>query len=139
MNVEAFSKYLKKLRGSYSIRYVAEKTGISNAYLSQLESGKRDNPHPDILKKLAKFYNIPVLELLKNAGYLDEDTGEESYEQKINIKYLQVINDPKFSFGSRLNEKDYDLDTKRFIVEMYEELTGNKILDRSKKQRRKKS
>jgi len=75
------AKYLKELRGKMSIRHVAENTGISNAYLSQIEGGKRDNPHPDVLKKLAKFYEIRVIKLLEKAGYLDEDiTSEETYE-----------------------------------------------------------
>lgn len=126
--MQELSKYLKKLRGEMSIRQVAEKTGISNAYLSQLESGKRNNPHPEVLKKLAKFYEIPVIEFLKKAGYLDEDNDEEeTYEEKIDRLFQYVKNQPDFRFGTRLKGK-YDLDTKRFIIEMYEKLRNKKLM-----------
>ncbi|MEW6536421.1 MAG: helix-turn-helix domain-containing protein [Candidatus Auribacterota bacterium] len=126
--MQELSEYLKKLRGNLSIRNLSEKTGISNAYLSQLESGKRDSPHPEILKKLARFYGIPVIEILKHAGYLDDEMDEkESYEEKVDRLFLHVINDPEFQYGTRM-KCQYDLAAKRFIIEMYEKLTGKKLL-----------
>ncbi len=114
------SKYIKKLRGKMSIRQVAEKTGISNAYLSQLESGKRDNPHPEVLKKLAKFFGIPVVEFLKIAGYLDDKkTKEETYEQRIEKAFSHVINDPRFNTGSCINPGDLSLDVKKYVLKLY--------------------
>ena len=70
------SQYLKILRGDLSIRRLSVITKISIAYLSQLESGKRKNPHPKILQKLADFYFIPVLELFRRAGYLRDSEIE---------------------------------------------------------------
>jgi transcriptional regulator with XRE-family HTH domain len=64
--------YLKSIRGKISIRKVAEAIGCSNAYLSQLETGNRVKPNITILKKLSKFYGIPLLEIYKNCGLLDE-------------------------------------------------------------------
>ncbi len=40
-----------------TLRQVEEKTGISNAYLSQLENGKMKNPSHTIVIKLQSFYN----------------------------------------------------------------------------------
>lgn len=40
----------------YTLRYVQEKTGISNAYLSQLENGKIKKPSYDTVRKLFMFY-----------------------------------------------------------------------------------
>jgi len=123
------AKYLKKLRGDLSIRQLAKGTGISNAYLSQMESGEKESPHPEILKKLAQYYKLPMLEFLKQAGYLtDNEAVETPMEEKIEQAFLRVISDPAFKFGTRLKNK-YDLDGKRFIVEMYEKLTKKKILD----------
>lgn len=122
------SKYLKKLRGKLSIRHIAEKTGISNAYLSQLEGGKRDNPHPDVLKKLAKFYELPVIELLKKAGYLDEDNnGEETYEEKIDRLFQYITNKPDYKYGHRIKGA-VTTDVKKFVIEMYEKVSGETLL-----------
>lgn len=126
--MQELSIYLKKLRGEMSIRQVAEKTGISNAYLSQLESGKRDNPHPEILKKLAKFYGIPIIELLKKSGYLEEDIGEEeTYEEKINRLFQYVANNPNYKYGHRI-KGPLTTEVKKFVIEMYEKVSGEDLL-----------
>lgn len=63
---------LRRIRGvrGHSLRKVEELTGISNAYLSQLESGKAEHPSPHVLHKLAACYEVPYEELMKVAGYL---------------------------------------------------------------------
>jgi transcriptional regulator with XRE-family HTH domain len=127
--MQNLAKYLKKLRGKMSIRQLAKSTEISNAYLSQMESGEKENPHPEILKKLAHYYKLPVIEFFRQAGYLNDETDTEiSMEEKIEQAFLRVISNPDFKFGTRLKNK-YDLEGKRFIVEMYEKLTGETLLD----------
>ena len=59
----------RKLKG-LSLREVEERTGISNAYLSQLETGKAENPSPHVLHKLSEVYDVPYESLMKAAGYL---------------------------------------------------------------------
>lgn len=39
-----------------TLRYVEEKTGISNAYMSLLENGKIKNPSFSVIEKLSTFY-----------------------------------------------------------------------------------
>ena len=74
--VEKLSKELKNIRKlrRLSLREVEEKTGISNAYLSQLERGEAENPTPQKLQKLAKCYDVPYVDLMKAAGYLKAGT-----------------------------------------------------------------
>jgi len=69
-----FGEYLKMLREKQrmSLRDVERRTGVSNAYLGQIEQDKRPPPHPNILKKLASVYDVSVYELMTAAGYLDE-------------------------------------------------------------------
>lgn len=64
--------YLREVREAkgYSIRYVAEKSGVSNAYISQIETGKRANPHPNVLRNISEALNISYIYLMKKAGYL---------------------------------------------------------------------
>ena len=52
-----------------TLRAVEEETGISNAYLSQLEHGKIKTPAPRNLYKLAELYRVPYELLMELAGY----------------------------------------------------------------------
>ena len=63
--------YLKRIRKeqNLTLRAVQERTGISNAYLSQLENDKIAHPSPKILYKLAKCYRISYEHLMELAGY----------------------------------------------------------------------
>lgn len=64
-NISCSLKLCRKLKG-LSLRDVEEKTGISNAYLSQLETGKIKEPSFSIVIKLCKFYNITIDDLLES-------------------------------------------------------------------------
>lgn len=58
--IEAMLLDLKgsRLRAGFKrLRDVEERTGISNAYLSQLESGKIDNPSYKLVRNLYFLYN----------------------------------------------------------------------------------
>ena len=52
-----------------SLRDVERKTKISNPYLSQLESGKIQNPAPKVLYDLAQLYEISYVDLMRLADY----------------------------------------------------------------------
>ena len=52
-----------------TLRAVEKETGISNAYLSQLEHGKIQTPAPQNLHKLASLYRVPYEILMELAGY----------------------------------------------------------------------
>jgi transcriptional regulator with XRE-family HTH domain len=65
------SEYLADVRkqAGLSLRAAEAATGISNAYLSQLENGKIQEPSPILLDKLAELYHVDYLMLLDLAGY----------------------------------------------------------------------
>lgn len=117
-----FGQFLKSLREQKGVSLVdVEKaTGISNAYLSQLETGSRRRlPPPERLRLIADYYNVSAQELLKAAGYLEEKDVEETYEQKIDKLFTHIINDPDLKSGVRIDPKGVSLDIKRFIVEIH--------------------
>jgi transcriptional regulator with XRE-family HTH domain len=60
------SKQIRKLREARGLTQVelAEKAGITQAYLSALENGTRTNPKLDLLRDLAKALKTDVAELL---------------------------------------------------------------------------
>lgn len=72
MTVNRLASELKQLREvhGYSLRQVEEATGVSNAYLSQLERGAAARPSPHKLAKLADFYKVAYEQLMELAGYL---------------------------------------------------------------------
>lgn len=63
-----FLKAARQAKG-FTLREVENLTGISNAYLSQLESGKVKQPSPINLNKLSKVYEIPYEVLMEKVGY----------------------------------------------------------------------
>lgn len=66
--------YIKKARTDrrMSLRDVEEATGkdVSNAYLSQLESGKITKPSPHVLFALSSALSVPYEALMERAGYI---------------------------------------------------------------------
>lgn len=58
-----------RLAKGLSLRAVEEATGISNAYLSQLESGKVKQPSPVTLHDLSELYGVSYANLMVLAGY----------------------------------------------------------------------
>jgi transcriptional regulator with XRE-family HTH domain len=128
--METFGPYMRQLRKSQglTLKQVETQAKVSNAYISQIERGLRNPPHPDILKRLAKAYDVQHRELLIAAGYLEEDSAEIAKRREIEKAYEHVRTDPKFKQGTRLKGTHISLETKRFIVEMYEKLTERKLL-----------
>ena len=57
---------LKSIRKKHnmSIAKLSEETGITSAYISMLENGKKHNPSLDILKRIAEALNTPLAELI---------------------------------------------------------------------------
>ena len=100
---------LKKTRKIWTLtlRDVQKKTGISNAYLSQLENNKIANPFPKILHQLAKLYELSYDTLMSLAGYpspsrtkpafrMQEDLNELTAEEKERVlEYIQFLKSRK--------------------------------------------
>lgn len=96
---------LKKI----TLRAAETLTGISNAYLSQLENDKIKKPSADILHKLAIAYKIDFNYLLQIAGLVEKPTTENvsfgnfvfskenltKDEEEELLQYLQFMRDRK--------------------------------------------
>lgn len=55
-------KWCRKVKQK-TLREVEEATGVSNAYISQLETGKITDPGVNSLSKLAKYYGVTLDDL----------------------------------------------------------------------------
>jgi transcriptional regulator with XRE-family HTH domain len=66
-------------RKGLTLRVVEQAMGVSNAYLSQIESGKIKQPSPVALHRLTQLYGVSYADAMRFAGYPlpDEDIREE--------------------------------------------------------------
>lgn len=85
-------------RANISLRKLADKAGISNPYLSQIERGLR-KPSAEILKSIARGLSIQAESLYSRAGLLEEGfsppTVVEAVEtdEQLNQRQKQVLLD----------------------------------------------
>lgn len=70
---ETVGQVIKRLRvdKGLKMRELERATGVSQPYLSQIESTVR-HPSPEVLSKIAPVLKVSKLYLYKAAGYLDE-------------------------------------------------------------------
>lgn len=77
-------KLIKSLRKEKGLTLVelSKLSGVSNSYLSQVENDQF-NPKPDILKKLSGPLDQDLQDMLRVAGYLEENTFGKKLEDYI--------------------------------------------------------
>jgi transcriptional regulator with XRE-family HTH domain len=102
---QTLGEYLRNLRSArkMSLRDVEEGSGVSNAYLSQLEQGKITKPSPHFLHKLAGCYLVPYETLMEKAGYI---TKEESAPQKVSNQRRGQLAPSSLGTLSRAEEEE---------------------------------
>jgi transcriptional regulator with XRE-family HTH domain len=107
MNFYEQLRDMRKLKG-FTIRELADRSGVSAAYISQLENGNRGVPSPDVLMKLSEGLNTPYSELMDLAGYLEKqhiDRNETYAKPRVNLRRFLRENDLIFD-GIELSEQD---------------------------------
>jgi transcriptional regulator with XRE-family HTH domain len=65
----------QRVSAELSLRQLAERTNVSNAYLSELERGLHE-PSLRVLRAIAAALGIPLASTLANAGVLGDLQGE---------------------------------------------------------------
>lgn len=94
---------VQRERANLSLRRLAEKAGISNPYLSQIERGIR-KPSAEILKSLSRALEISANSLYSKAGLIDDDPAPPTVFEAVGA-------------DDRLNG-----DQKRVLLDMYRAL-----------------
>jgi transcriptional regulator with XRE-family HTH domain len=95
-HIDGFGKFLEHLRDKMSLREAAYKSGLSHAYIRDLElernrsTNEKIKPSPDTLKKLSEAYNFSYTELMVKAGYLDYQETETALPD-IDLKEVLFI------------------------------------------------
>ncbi|MDO7485486.1 helix-turn-helix transcriptional regulator [Peribacillus frigoritolerans] len=86
MEIKEFGQFIKRLRidKSLSTHRLAELSGVSQSYISHLESGRKKNaPSAEIIKKLSENLDVSYIELMVAAGYYGEDELLEPVEETV--------------------------------------------------------
>ena len=123
---EEIGPLLRRLRGELSLRDITRRAGVSSSYLSQIERGDR-KPGANLVRKLADLYNVDAGELLKRAGHGPQPDPYSDEAMDVERAYRFVLDDPQFRVSTR-PDGPLTINAKRFIVEMYEKLTGKRLL-----------
>jgi transcriptional regulator with XRE-family HTH domain len=108
MNFYEQLRDMRKLKG-FTIRELADRSGVSSAYISQMENGNRGVPSPDVLMKLSEGLNTPYPVLMEIAGYLEKSSDNERAEPyvkpRVNLRRFLRENELIFD-GIELNDQD---------------------------------
>lgn len=94
---EQLGTYLKRARNTagLTLRAVEGETGISNGYLSQLESGQVRRPSPMNLHKLSELYRLPYAEVMEAAGYPIPSTQYSNEQQRFFARIGETSSEEK--------------------------------------------
>lgn len=80
-------QYLASIRADrrMTLRQVEEATNkeVSNAYLSQIEKDKIQQPSPNVLYALSEIYGISYPQLMEMAGYITHSRAETERHGRI--------------------------------------------------------
>jgi transcriptional regulator with XRE-family HTH domain len=110
--VGSIGEYIReqRQRAKVSLRQLADATGVSNPYLSQIERGLR-KPSAEILQQIAKGLRISAEALYVQAGILDDREADTDVQAAIRAdaglseRQKQVLLDIYESFR-REDERD---------------------------------
>jgi len=117
---------LRNLNGK-SLREVEKATGVSNAYLSQLERSKASNPSPKVLAKLADYYQVRCESLLASAGYLNQNAISIGPKQEMvfSDRNLSAEDEPG-ALKQALFEADLDAEEQKLVADYISFLRSRK-------------
>ncbi|WP_234031554.1 helix-turn-helix domain-containing protein [Lentibacillus cibarius] len=104
---EEFGEYLRSLRKrkGLTIKQLANLSNVSNAYISQIENGKRGVPSPDVIRKFHEQLDVNQEHLMQQAGHV-QDTEHHSFPDLKSM--LQKQNDIYYK-GIKLSSQQCEL------------------------------
>jgi len=85
-----------RLAAGLTLRELSERTGVSNAYLSQLERGLHE-PSLSVLRSISLALGVPLSAVLSRAGVLEDADGPRVRETE-----AAILRDPELSEPHRM-------------------------------------
>ena len=103
---------IARIKNNLTQAELAKKVGITNKYLSQLETGKSKNPSKPLMEKIAKVLNCTVQELFFNEDQKGGNSMKATYKKTTNFltaeevaEILGVSLSTAYRIIKRLNEE----------------------------------
>ncbi len=86
------NKALRLLRTyhDYSQTELCSELGVSNSYLSEIESGKKQ-PSLDILRKYSEYFDLPLSSILFFAEDLETKKATDNFRKDIANKIISIL------------------------------------------------
>lgn len=91
----------------FSQRQLALYAKVSNTEISKIESGERQKPNPDILKRIAPVLGTSYEELMIAAGYMPEKYNLSGEVQR--LKQWRDENFDLIELGKKLKDNNIDI------------------------------
>jgi len=131
-----FGEFLRQLRQSkeFSQKDTAAQSGVSSAYLAQLERGQRNPPSRKIMSRLAEVYGVTLQELLGKAYGAEQQSKQNAPRlsaERVNWAFETMCRDPDYNYGTRLRNQKMTLEAKALLVEIYQRSMGRQLLNQS--------
>ncbi|MGE5390477.1 MAG: helix-turn-helix domain-containing protein [Deltaproteobacteria bacterium] len=106
----SFGDFIKKMRSEQGLsqRELADKSGVSNAEISRMETGDRKKPSPNSIKAIAPFLGISYEELMVKAGYIEHVIDHKSFDEHIFVESDGTFVDT-YRKAKRIAERDEEL------------------------------
>lgn len=135
MIILKFGEGIKKLRSEKGLTSseLAKRSGISQAYLSQLESGKNKNPTPDILNKLSKGLGLSYAYFLIRVGYIDFEQLKKEAKEETDLSFTlnkTLSSDDSFDLNEVI-KIEYNLKYKDYILTTEDKVFLKELLERT--------
>lgn len=115
MDVIEFGKFLKTKRKELGLTIIelANLSGVSHPYISQIENGKKGMPSTDVLSKLAEPLGLKFSELMGLAGHLNSSQVEEllnwedraEKRSKLKVSFMQLEFHLLANYGEEFSNK----------------------------------
>jgi transcriptional regulator with XRE-family HTH domain len=96
-SLEALGALLRaqRLAKGLSLRELATRTGVSNAYLSELERGRHE-PSLSVLRAIASALDTPLGPMLVRAGVLDDgEHNDRAWDTETAIERDPALTEPQ--------------------------------------------
>lgn len=110
-------EYLRKIRkeNKKTLVQLANETGLSHSYLSQVENGKKLKPSMEALRKIAEACDQSSLDLWGKAGYMTEEDvlKQKEMKQETYSRFDDLFKDG----GAYITEENKDILTKMKTLE----------------------
>ncbi len=130
MSRHEFGRYLANVRmqAGLSQEEMERKTGLKKSYINSLEQGAVKQPGSDKINKIVIGYKLQEEEVLA-VYYRDQDEDAANEHRHLNNILDRIRKDKTLKeFALRAFSEEMGIETKKFIIKLYEKATGKKLI-----------